>query len=128
MRAARGGDHDGLIAVLHPDVSFHSDGGGKAQAARRVIVGNDPVCRFLIGVLSGQDESRLVSVRPTRFNGTPGLLIFENNTPVTAISLELENGVIRSIFAIRNPDKLRGFAEKESGTTTDQQPWGGDDQ
>ena len=39
LSAAVGGDLDGLMTVLAPDVVLVSDGGGKAQAPRRPIVG-----------------------------------------------------------------------------------------
>src|SRR5207248_1358385 len=37
LAAAAGGDIDGLMTILAPDVTLLTDGGGKARAARRPI-------------------------------------------------------------------------------------------
>jgi len=36
-------------------------------------------------------------------------LIFENDIPSTAITLDISEGQIQRIYAIRNPDKLMSF-------------------
>ena len=48
--AVAGGDMEALLAALAPDVVLISDGGGKANAARRPITGADKVARFLVGI------------------------------------------------------------------------------
>ena len=47
LAAAVGGDVEELLAVLAPGVVLITDGGGKAKAALRPIVGADKVARFL---------------------------------------------------------------------------------
>lgn len=107
IRAAREGDHDGLINLLHPNVTLHSDGGGKAQAAMKIVEGLQPVGKFFRGVYTqAYRRATQISVTAARFNGYPGLLIFEDGKLVTAFSFALQDGAIRSIFAVRNPDKL----------------------
>src|SRR6186997_3299235 len=49
-RAFASGDAGGLTAMLARDVALCSDGGGKAIAARRPLVGRDVVTTFLVGV------------------------------------------------------------------------------
>src|SRR4029450_13987159 len=49
-RAFSSGDGSGLAALLAKDVGMWSDGGGKASAARRPLVGRDEVLNFLIGL------------------------------------------------------------------------------
>jgi RNA polymerase sigma-70 factor (ECF subfamily) len=39
FRAARGGDFDALVSVLHPDVVLRADFGGRRRAAPPVITG-----------------------------------------------------------------------------------------
>lgn len=113
IRAARQGDHADLIALLHPDVVFHSDGGGKAQAALKIVEGIPYVSKFFMGIYA-QNHGRTsrMSITHTYFNGAPGLLIHEDNQLVTAFSFDIQDNAIRAIFAIRNPDKLRRLAEK----------------
>ena len=50
LAAAGGGDIDGLMTVLAPDVTLLTDGGGKARAARRPITGAGKVARFLVAI------------------------------------------------------------------------------
>ena len=50
VAACRAGDVKAVEAMLTEDVEVHSDGGGKASAARVVIRGRDKVARFLAGV------------------------------------------------------------------------------
>ena len=46
LAAAGGGDIEGLMSVLAPDVTLLTDGGGKALAALRPITGAGKVARF----------------------------------------------------------------------------------
>src|SRR6185436_13349400 len=49
-RAFSSGDGSELTALLARDVHMWSDGGGKATAARRPLLGRDEVVRFLVGL------------------------------------------------------------------------------
>ena len=50
FEAAAGGDMDALLGMLAPDVVFHGDGGGKAQAIAKPLAGRQPVMRLLAGI------------------------------------------------------------------------------
>ena len=47
FEAAAGGDLDALLGLLAPDVVFHGDGGGKAQAIGQPMVGRQRVLRLI---------------------------------------------------------------------------------
>src|SRR6185295_8165853 len=49
-RAVSSGDASELTALLSKDVGMWSDGGGKALAARRPLIGRDAVLNFLVGL------------------------------------------------------------------------------
>jgi hypothetical protein len=51
FEAAAGGDMDALLGMLAPDVVFHGDGGGKAQAIGKPLAGRQRVLRLLVGGL-----------------------------------------------------------------------------
>lgn len=110
-----------LERLLKDDVQFHSDGGGKATAARRVIIGRVDVASFIIktvGRAIQEEEDELPEFRHVWFNGAPGWVLCVKNQPVTAFSFRMENGLIAGIYALRNPDKLRRFrAEPFTGTS-----------
>ena len=52
MAACRTGGVKAVEQMLTEDVEVHSDGGGKASAARVVVRGRDRAARFLAGVFS----------------------------------------------------------------------------
>lgn len=99
------GDMSGLLNILADDVVFYSDGGGKAFAARRPVVGATAVARFSIGL--GKQQTADMSLQFQVINNGMGFLILENGKIVSALSFEIDtNGQICRIYATRNPDKL----------------------
>lgn len=111
--AARGGDLDGLKSLLSQDIVAWNDGGGRVRASRKPVVGADHVARFFIGILKKYpdhfDESRR-----TEINGSPGL-IFRAADRIQAFSLDIEDGVIRGVYQVLNPDKL-AYLERQLQT------------
>ena len=57
-RAFSAGDSAGLTALLTTGVEMWSDGGGKASAARRPLIGRDQVLNFLIGLHRSRARDR----------------------------------------------------------------------
>ena len=110
VKAARQGDENGLCQLLHRDVVLQTDGGGKATATRKPIHGREAVARFFARLYSNPRTGHpKLSASTAWLNGGFGLLVYENNQPVTALVFEIDGQEIRSIFAIRNPDKLKQF-------------------
>jgi RNA polymerase sigma-70 factor (ECF subfamily) len=110
-RAAGAGDIDGLLAVLAEDITLWADGGGKAPgAALKPIHGADPVARFIVGFTRRFAPPDRV-VRPAEINGQPGFISYVSGKPVAALVFDIRGGRIRAIYAIGNPDKLRGLPE-----------------
>jgi RNA polymerase sigma-70 factor (ECF subfamily) len=104
LRATREGDVDGLLAVLADDVVTYSDGGGKVTAARRPVEGASNVARFVLGIASKAPPG--TELRIARVNGQPGALLFVGGRLFNVISIHVEDGRIRRIFVVLNPDKL----------------------
>jgi len=103
------GDAQRLVEVLAPDVVFVSDGGGIAQAFPRPIEGSDRVARLLAGLPRFAPQA---SVRTILLNGAPALRIdTEGEHGTTAISLQIADGRIARIYAMRNPHKLARLDE-----------------
>jgi RNA polymerase sigma-70 factor (ECF subfamily) len=106
VAAARSGDLDGLTKLLASDVRVVTDGGGKVAAALNVIEGGDRAARFLVGVASkGLRED--FTLRFAAINGLPGVIVDGPEGPVQTTAFEMEGGVIRALYVVRNPDKLR---------------------
>jgi RNA polymerase sigma-70 factor (ECF subfamily) len=105
--ASRSGDMSALGAMLADDVSIHSDGGGKRTATPAVIRGQDHVIKLHKGlaVLYGKYGSTLV--RTVFINGLPGFVTLEADGEYQTTAFDIEDGAIRAIYVMRNPDKLK---------------------
>ncbi|UYM06739.1 RNA polymerase sigma factor SigJ [Solicola gregarius] len=101
MDASRAGDVDELERELHDQVVLWSDGGGKAAAALKPIVGPAKVARFLAGVYGRRPaEFELVEL-----NGLPALEITARNG-TRIMALDLVDGAVAGVYMVANPDKL----------------------
>jgi RNA polymerase sigma-70 factor (ECF subfamily) len=109
LAAIRGGDLQGLLDVLAPDVVVVADGGGVVAAARRPIEGADRVGAFLGSLvkLAGDFEAM-----PMLLNGGPAVRLDLDGELNTVASLVIEDGRITRIYAIRNPHKLARLDEE----------------
>ncbi|MCM3781890.1 RNA polymerase sigma factor SigJ [Neobacillus mesonae] len=99
-----------VISMLADDVVLISDGGGKVFAAVRPIAYRDAVSKFLFGSFhkSSQHEGG-IQIEMSEINGQTGVVI-RSGEHVDSIALIHTTGhAIRSIYLIRNPDKLRLF-------------------
>jgi len=99
------------VAVLHADATLVSDGGGKAAAATRPVLGADRIAKFLLGYAGklhwSESDFQLVTI-----NGAPGLLLRHPIGGNGTYSFDIVDGRIRAIYVMRNPDKLRAFLER----------------
>ena len=104
--AARSGDLDALMSMLAEDARLVADGGGKVQAALNVIEGSQP--HFALHRrrrAKGLLEGTTLRFRPV--NGLPGLVGYSPDGSVQTVAFEIEDNRIRTIYSVRNPDKLR---------------------
>ena len=114
VAATRSGDLNSLTRLLASDVRVMTDGGGKAAAALNVLDGADRVARFLTGAArKGWRED--FTLRFAFINGLPGIILDAPEGPVQTTAFEFENGVVRALYVVRNPDKLRHLAAAPAG-------------
>jgi RNA polymerase sigma-70 factor, ECF subfamily len=106
ITATRSGDVDALAQLLARDIRVLTDGGGKAAAALNVLDGADRAARFLVGATrkGWRDDFTL---RFATINGLPGVIVDAPEGPVQTTAFEIEGGVVRALYVVRNPDKLR---------------------
>jgi RNA polymerase sigma-70 factor (ECF subfamily) len=98
-----------LTRLLASDAKAVTDGGGKVAAALNVIEGAERVAAFLAGVVrKGWTDD--LTVRFDTINDLPGLLVSRPNGLVQTIAFEIEGDVVKAIYVVRNPDKLRHLA------------------
>lgn len=108
LNACRVGEIKPLMELFSESVALYSDGGGKASAVHEVLRDRETIARFFIKIV--QNFGPEIEIRPTSFNGAPGILFVERSQVATALALDIQDGRIAAIFGHRNPDKLREFS------------------
>ncbi len=111
--ATQAGDLNRLTQMLASDVHVVTDGGGKVRAALKAIDGRDRVAQFLVEVTRKRPDAWWREDFKPRFaiiNGLPGVIVDAPEGPVQTTAFEIEDGVIRAFYVVRNPDKLRHLA------------------
>ena len=103
FRAARGGDFDALVALLHPDVVLRSDFGARRPAASVVHRGATAVAGQARGFPGA-------IVRPALVNGAAGAVITVRGRPIAVMGFTVVEGKIVEIDAIADPERVRRIA------------------
>jgi len=107
LAAAREGDLAALESLLAEDAVLYADGGGQVVAARRPLVGAARIARMLASVTRktfahDRPDAQLVAV-----NGQPGqVLRGADGGVLQVLSIDVEDGLVRVVRIVRNPDKL----------------------
>jgi RNA polymerase sigma-70 factor, ECF subfamily len=103
--AARGGDFDALVELLHPDVVLRSDFGARRPASSGVTRGAAAVAGQ---ALRGAIPAALV--RPALVNGSAGAVITVGGRPFAVMGFTVKEGKIVEIDAIADPERVRRIA------------------
>jgi RNA polymerase sigma-70 factor (ECF subfamily) len=119
LEATSSGDLEALMRVLAPEVALVADGGGRALAPRRPVRGAEKVARFLLAIATEEQTMRFlrsveaetsldVRVHLAQVNGGPGVVITSGDRPISALVLDVTDGLVRTIHLVANPEKLVG--------------------
>jgi RNA polymerase sigma-70 factor (ECF subfamily) len=103
FRAAREGDFDALVSLLHPDVVLRADFGMKHRAASVVYRGAAAVARQARGFPGA-------IVRPALVNGVAGAVITVRGRPIAILGFTVVEGRIVAIDGIADPERVRRVA------------------
>jgi RNA polymerase sigma-70 factor, ECF subfamily len=102
------GDTDGLIRLLAADVVAYADGGGKTQTFLRPMYGRERIARLLLGFGTWLELLGAEGMRLSEVNGQPGAVFLgHDGRPVLVVSLDIAEGLVQTIRAVSNPEKLR---------------------
>lgn len=105
ITAVRGGDFEGLLAVLDPDVVLRADGGARWVGATREIRGAATVSRSALTI-----TRRLTgfTVRRALVNGVPGFVSWdEGGEPFSVMGFMVRDRKIVAIDVLADPERLR---------------------
>jgi len=105
LDATTQGNLDGLLPLLDPSVVLRADGGGRARAAGRPVVGAEQVARV---VLAGRTWYPGFAAHLIALNGGTGILATRDGEVLGLVGLTVAGGKITEIDLIVNPEKLRG--------------------
>ncbi|MFI8209788.1 RNA polymerase sigma factor SigJ [Streptomyces werraensis] len=105
--AARTGDFEALLAVLHPDVVLRADAGALVQG----VAGS----KRLQGARSVADSAMLFSrfnatARMVLVNGAPGLVSVVDGRVGSVLTATVHEGRITALYILADPERLRGLA------------------
>jgi RNA polymerase sigma-70 factor (ECF subfamily) len=109
VAALEEGETEPLVELLAEDVAFYGDGGGKAPAVGRPVVGAEAVIRMLAGFMR-VGARRGATAEVVEFNGETGLAAYEDGRLVAVWAFEMSGDAVQAIRGIVNPDKLRHLA------------------
>jgi RNA polymerase sigma-70 factor (ECF subfamily) len=97
-------DEATLLALFAPDATWTADGGGRAPAAPRPIVGAGRIVKLVLGLarqIRGGTTLHLLTV-----NGEAGLCYRVDGRLQSVLSVETDGERILSVWAVVNPAKL----------------------
>jgi len=119
--ASQSGDLNAVKQFLASDVRAIADGGGKVRTTHKLVEGADQVARAIVNATRThkdqwwRDEFR---IRFATVNGLPAIIVDAPEGPVQTTAFEIEGDLIRGLYTVRNPDKLRHLGAappRESG-------------
>jgi RNA polymerase sigma-70 factor, ECF subfamily len=117
MAATQAGDLNAMTQLLASDVRVVTDGGGKVRSTLKVVDGAERVARLIMGATRKRPDTwwrEDFKIRFAIINGLPGLIVDAPEGPVQTTAIEIEGDVIRALYVVRNPDKLRHLAAAPS--------------
>lgn len=110
MTAAATGDMEGLLAMIAPDATWTIDHGGKATAVRRPVVGADKVAAAIITLFRMRQRLPDVRFETVNCNNAPAVAIYTGDHLEAVFLVEIIDGKVTNLYAVRNPDKLAAIA------------------
>lgn len=108
LTAIEADDQEAVLALVAPDVSWTSDGGGRTRAARRVVHGAMSVARLALGF---ERKGRgLITHAIGRLNGEPVWMRYLGDEVFAVTAIATDGERIRDFYTVLNPEKLRHVA------------------
>lgn len=105
--AARAGDFDALLRVLHPEIQLRIDAGRERAEASMLIRGSAAVADQAITGIRQMFAAPGATLRAVLVNGSAGVVVLVDEHPLTVISFAVTDGMIARINAINEPGRVR---------------------
>lgn len=114
FNASRSGDMQALQSLLADDVVMYADGGGIRPSTINPIYTIAKVSRFFDGIARHVQYRFPPLLHEGMIDGLPGFVTTEFDGIPQTTALEIENGKIKTIYIVRNPEKLGHLAFAKS--------------
>ncbi|WP_018571799.1 RNA polymerase sigma factor SigJ [Streptomyces sp. PsTaAH-124] len=101
-------DITALVGLLDPAAVMTADGGGVTGAALHPVEGGARIAQYMIAIA---DRAPGLELLERSVNGTPGLVARRAGVVLTVAAFDVHDGHVTRIWAVRNPEKLRPWAE-----------------
>ena len=108
IAAANRGDRDELVALFANDATMLSDGGGKAIASLRPLIGAVRIANLWYAVARRSNPAVVVR-RLIHINGELGLSTYVHGRLHSVCTIETDGEHILAYYSIANPEKLSSF-------------------
>ncbi|MER8047381.1 RNA polymerase sigma factor SigJ [Streptomyces sp. NPDC094032] len=108
-------DIEALVGLLDPDAVMTADGGGLVGTVLRPVEGGARIADYLLFIAGKAPGLRLLE---RSVSGRPGLVAQVGGVTVTVAAFDLgeDDGRVRRIWVVRNPEKLRPWSCSGSGS------------
>jgi RNA polymerase sigma-70 factor (ECF subfamily) len=108
--AARLGDFDALLAVLHPGALLRIDADAQHREASLLVHGADAVARQAVKGFRLAFGGPAAELHPVLVNGSAGVIVTMDGQPLIMMSFTVVNGKIVGIDAIADPARVGRLA------------------
>ena len=98
------GNVKALEALLSQDITVTADGGGKVQVVRELTIGREAASELLQFVYHSFQAKQRVELG--QLNHQPALLFFQKNQLSSCQVFDIQDGVVKHIYAVVDPEKL----------------------
>ncbi|MFF0740308.1 sigma-70 family RNA polymerase sigma factor [Streptomyces sp. NPDC004111] len=100
--ASRDGDLDTLLALLHPEITFHADGGVTKPGATATIRGPQNVTRRAATFAIPH-----ATFEPITANGCAAVIVHANQQPVAIMAFVVTRGRIAQIYSLLDQPRIK---------------------
>lgn len=107
LSASQEANYEPLRQLFSQEIQLLSDGGGKAVAARKAVLGIDNCLKFLQGIQKQLTTENRMELR--FLHGDWSLCLWEGEQMVSVMVASWQEGQIYRLLSYRNPDKLESI-------------------
>ena len=98
------GNVKALESLLSHDITVAADGGGKVQVVKELTIGRIAASELLQFVYHSFQAKQRVEIG--QLNHQPALLFFQKNQLSSCQVFDIQDGVVKHIYAVVDPEKL----------------------